>query len=88
MATWIVGGVLLVIVGAVIWKMIKDKKSGNSACSCGGDCGMQGLPLIFLKTCQTKARFPETSGGAFLIGGCVPLFFSCRHPMQRAADVV
>ena len=39
MATWIVGGVLLVIVGAVIWKMIKDKKSGNSACSCGGDCG-------------------------------------------------
>jgi len=49
---------------------------------------MQGLPLIFLKTCKTKARFPETSGGAFLIGGCVPLFFSCRHPMQRAADVV
>jgi hypothetical protein len=39
MATWIVGGVLLVIVGAIIWKMIKDKKSGNSACSCGGDCG-------------------------------------------------
>ena len=23
----------------VIWKMIKDKKSGNSACSCSGDCG-------------------------------------------------
>lgn len=39
MATWIVGGVLLVIVGAIIWKMIKDKKSGNAACSCGGDCG-------------------------------------------------
>ena len=29
MATWIVGGVLLVIVGAVIWKMIKDKNFGN-----------------------------------------------------------
>lgn len=39
MATWIVGGVLLVIVGAIVWKMVKDKKSGNSACSCGGDCG-------------------------------------------------
>lgn len=39
MATWIVGGVLLVIVGAIIWKMVTDKKSGNSACSCGGDCG-------------------------------------------------
>ena len=42
MATWIVGGVLLVIVGAIIWKMVKDKKSGNSACSCGGDCGSCG----------------------------------------------
>ena len=54
MATWIVGGVLLVIVGAVktgtfirrhkaaqkqIDKQKADKKSGNSACSCGGDCG-------------------------------------------------
>ena len=39
MATWIVGGVLLVIVGAIIWKMVKDKKNGNSACSSGGDCG-------------------------------------------------
>ena len=35
MATAIVGGILTVIVGLIIWKMIKDKKSGNSCC---GDC--------------------------------------------------
>ena len=38
MATWIVSGVLLLIVGAIVVKMIKDKKSGKSGCSCGGDC--------------------------------------------------
>lgn len=54
MATWIVGGVLLVIVGAVIWKMIKDKKSGNSACSCGGDCGNARAATDFLKLVRQK----------------------------------
>jgi len=37
MATWIVGGVLLLIVGAIIAKMIKDKKSGKGGCC--GNCG-------------------------------------------------
>ena len=36
MGTVIVGGVLAVIVGLLIWKIIKDKKAGKS--SCGGDC--------------------------------------------------
>ena len=36
MGTVIVGGVLAIIVGLLIWKMIKDKKAGKS--SCGGDC--------------------------------------------------
>lgn len=36
MATAIVGGILAVIVGLIIWKLVKDKKSGKS--SCGGDC--------------------------------------------------
>lgn len=36
MATWIVGGVLALLVGAVIRKMIRDRRSGKSAC--GGDC--------------------------------------------------
>ncbi|MBQ4088834.1 MAG: FeoB-associated Cys-rich membrane protein [Clostridia bacterium] len=39
MATWIVGGVLLVVVCAIIRKMIKDKRAGKGGCSCGGDCG-------------------------------------------------
>ena len=38
MATWIVGGALLLVVGAVVWKMIRDRKRGKGACACGGDC--------------------------------------------------
>lgn len=38
MATWIVGGILLLAVGAIVWKMIRDKRSGKTACACGGDC--------------------------------------------------
>ncbi len=36
MATWIVGGIVLLVVAAVIWKMIRDKKSGKGECGC--DC--------------------------------------------------
>ncbi|NLO84397.1 MAG: FeoB-associated Cys-rich membrane protein [Clostridiales bacterium] len=36
MATWIVGGALLVIVGAIVYKMIKDKKANKNSCGC--DC--------------------------------------------------
>ena len=36
MGTVIVGGVLAIIVGLLVWKMVKDKKKGKS--SCGGDC--------------------------------------------------
>ena len=35
MATWIIGGVLIVIVGAVVWKMISDRRKGKHSCSCG-----------------------------------------------------
>ena len=37
MATWIVGGILAVIVAAIIVKMVKDRRSGKGVCS--GDCG-------------------------------------------------
>ena len=37
MATAIVGGVLLLVVGTVVYSMIRDRKKGKSACSCGGD---------------------------------------------------
>lgn len=35
MATVIVSAVLLAIVAAVIWKMVKDRKAGKGGCSCG-----------------------------------------------------
>ena len=38
MATWIIGGVLVVIVGAFVWKMISDKRKGKHSCSCGCGC--------------------------------------------------
>ncbi len=38
MANIIVGGIVLLVVGAIIWKMVKDRKNGVSSCSCGGDC--------------------------------------------------
>lgn len=38
MATWIVGGILFLIVAAIIVKMVRDKKEGRGGCSCG-DCG-------------------------------------------------
>lgn len=37
MATWIVGGALALLVGAIVWKMIRDKRAGKGGCSCGCD---------------------------------------------------
>jgi hypothetical protein len=36
MATWIVGGAVLIIVGGIIWRMILGRKQGKGCC---GDCG-------------------------------------------------
>ena len=36
MATWIVGGVVVLIVGSIIWKMLADKRQGKHSCS--GNC--------------------------------------------------
>ena len=38
MATWIIGGALIVIIGAVVWKMISDRRKGKHSCSCGCGC--------------------------------------------------
>ncbi|MBO4421188.1 MAG: FeoB-associated Cys-rich membrane protein, partial [Lachnospiraceae bacterium] len=38
-----VSAVLILIVGLVIAKMIKDKKSGKGSCSCGGSCSGCGM---------------------------------------------
>ena len=37
MATFIVGGALALIVGGIVWKLIKDKRMKKGGC--GGDCG-------------------------------------------------
>ncbi|HIU18993.1 MAG TPA: FeoB-associated Cys-rich membrane protein [Candidatus Limiplasma stercoravium] len=34
MATWIVGGILLLIVGAVVFKMIRDRRHHKCSCGC------------------------------------------------------
>ncbi len=36
MATWIIGGALAVIIGAIIWKMLSDRRKGKR--SCGYNC--------------------------------------------------
>jgi len=41
--TFAVSAVLVIIVGLIIYKMIKDKKSGKSSCSCGGSCSGCGM---------------------------------------------
>ena len=40
MANWIVGGIVAIVVGLVIWKMLKDKKNGKGGCSCNGNCSV------------------------------------------------
>ncbi len=37
MGTFIVGGILLVVVALILASMIRDKKNGKSI-QCGGDC--------------------------------------------------
>ncbi len=37
MGTWIVGGILALVVALIIRSMIRDKKNGKSL-QCGGDC--------------------------------------------------
>ncbi len=38
MATYLVGGALVLIVALIIAKMIRDKKNGKSSCGCSGNC--------------------------------------------------
>lgn len=37
MGTWIVGAIVLILVGAAISVIYRDKKNGKGRC--GGDCG-------------------------------------------------
>jgi len=48
LATWIVGSVVLLIVGGIVWKMIADRRKGKN--SCGGDCANCHM------SCESKPR--------------------------------
>lgn len=48
LSTIIVGAVVALGLGAVVWKLVSDKKKGKSACGCNcADCPSAGL-------CHTK----------------------------------
>ena len=53
-----VSAVLVLIVGLVIAKMIKDKKSGKGSCSCGGSCSGCGMA----GSCHNAASGSDRSG--------------------------
>ena len=47
-ATIIICAVLIAVVAAIIFSMVRNKKKGKSSCGCGcGDCPMSG-------SCHTK----------------------------------
>lgn len=42
LGTIIVSGVLLLVVGLILWKMHRDRKSGKGGCGCGcSTCSMR-----------------------------------------------
>ncbi|MBB5224941.1 MAG: FeoB-associated Cys-rich membrane protein [Treponema sp.] len=51
MGNIIVGSILLVVVAAVIVRLIKNKLSGKSSCSCG--CGGGSCPHCAGGSCKT-----------------------------------
>ena len=43
LGTIVVGLVLLIIVGLIVFKLVRDKKKGKSNCGCGcSNCAMKG----------------------------------------------
>ena len=42
LGTLLIGAVLLLIVGLIVWRLRKNKKSGKSSCGCGcSGCAMR-----------------------------------------------
>jgi len=58
--TFAVSAVLVIIVGLIIYKMIIDKKSGKSSCSCGGSCSGCGMAGSCHKSGKSGS-FPDGS---------------------------
>ena len=64
MATFIVGAVVLAVVGLIIRSMVKDKKNGKSL-QCGCDCKHCGC-----RKPEQKPVFYHAASGAGNPGGC------------------
>ena len=62
MATWIVGGALAVLVGAIVFKMVRDRRNGKGGCSCQ------------LRRMRRVRRLPPRAGQVtdFGAGACFP----------------
>lgn len=58
--TFAVSAVLVIIVGLIIYTMIKDKKSGKSSCSCGGSCSGCGMA----GSCHKSGKSDSFSDGS------------------------
>ena len=41
--TIVITVILLLIIGLIVYKMIKDKKAGKGSCSCSGNCSCCGM---------------------------------------------
>ncbi len=63
MGNIIVGGLIAAAIGGILWKMIRDKKSGKSSCGCGScgcgcsSCGSTGCGLADVAD-DLSSKFP------------------------------
>ena len=58
MGNIIVGSLIAAAIGGILWKMIRDKKSGKSSCGCGScSCGSTGCGLADVAD-DLSSKFP------------------------------
>jgi len=77
--TLAVSAVLVIIVGLIIYKMIKDKKSGKSSCSCGGSCSGCGMA----GSCHSTAKSGESSDLTTSDAGTAPIQIEDRNVIKK-----
>ena len=83
--TLVVLAVLVIIVGLIIYKMIKDKRSGKSSCSCGGSCSGCGMA----GSCHSTAKFGSNTDAALNSGleitgsGAAPIQIEDRNVIKK-----
>ena len=77
--------VLVIIVGLIIYKMIKDKRSGKSSCSCGGSCSGCGMA----GSCHSTAKSGSNTDAALNSGleitgsGAAPIQIEDRNVIKK-----